>query len=405
MEGRWAHDVPSVTLRSIAPAAECRRPSERRSSVGEIIVLDQARDFPCRLIFGAPTLVLQADERGEVDDIVATPIARDKAGRIFTSTGHGSLTVWDARGKMLRSLGRAGNGPGEFAGTWAVAQIDPKGRVYVRDGGGRWSIFTADLQLVRTTAPVPMGYSPEFCVFLDDGRFLSATPSAVDPTPTRGRPEYSFTIYDFWSTKALAAGTPEIVKSFGPVPPSERGVALSQHERALSYAGGATFWVGPPSFVGRGYELEQWSVSGERLRVIRREVSWFPRGADIAPPARGEGGPRERPAAIGGIHADSSGLIYVVVAVPNPRWTQPSGRRTGAQMRQDREESQHAYIEVIDSRSGVVLASEGPMRPSRARAEFASGFFPRSRMSYLFGESPEGFPRVSLREFRLEAAR
>jgi hypothetical protein len=390
--------------RSRSEADACRRPSPRSFAMGASVDVRSSGKYPCRIVFNPTTLMLRADEAGTVADIVRLAVLRDRSGRFYTATGQGSITVWDRSGNSIRTLGRAGNGPGEFGRTWAVAHTDPTGRVYIRDDVGRWSIFGADLSFQRTSASIPMGFSPEFSTFIDDGLFLSATPMSADPDAASGDSGSFFHVYDFWSSRARASGLPERIRSFGAVPSAERGVPTWQLERPISYAGGQLFWAGPPSFVGRGYEIELWTVGGERIRTLRREIGWFPKGADKRAVRASEGNAVVRPAAVGSIHADGSGLVVVAVTVPNSAFKQPPGRRTPSQLRQDRDESQLAYLEVIDADAGVVLASEGPMRPSEFVSKVVSGFFPRSMTSYLFGTTQSGLPTVSIREMTLRRA-
>jgi sugar lactone lactonase YvrE len=79
------------------------------------------------------------------------------------------VQVFDERGNHVRSIGREGNGPGEFANPVALTW-DPEGRLWVVDpGNNRYSVFSADGELIRTyPRPVqgvvgdwPGGFSPD----------------------------------------------------------------------------------------------------------------------------------------------------------------------------------------------------------------------------------------------------
>jgi hypothetical protein len=253
-----------------------------------------------------------------------------------------------------------------------------------------------------------MSYDPEHAAFLDDGLFLTSSPGAGPVPATAHGPEYWFHLYDFASEPGTGEGVARR-RSFGRIPASDQpaGRSWTFAERLISYSGGTTFWAGPPLGVGRGYELELWDIGGDaRRRVIRREAPWFPAGSDRDPPIRGDGVPPTPVAQVTGLHADGTGLLFVIVYVPNPRWSPPArGPRTPQQYREDYDTMHDVYIEVIDVDASVVLASVGPMRPSQARATYPVGYFPRSRDGLRYGESAEGHSLVQIGSVRLEGGR
>lgn len=388
--------------------AECQRSRGGAPARETRVVLRQGSSYPCVIVVDSASVSLSSAADPRVTNIERSHVARDRQGRFYTSTGRAQVTVWDTSGRYLATLGRAGLGPGEFASRWTITHIDRSDRVYVRDAGGRWSLFTPTLRFVRTTAPSMMRFDAERAVFLDDGTFLTSAPPSVGPLATANRPGHWFHVYDFAAEPKAGEGVAR-EGAFGPIAASDRPTGASRifAERLITYAGGPTFWAGPPIGVGRGYELEMWEPGGDTpRRVIRREVAWFPAGSDRDPPPRGEGAPAVPVAQVAGLHDDGTGLLFVIAYVPNPRWTlPPRGPRTAQQYRDDYDSMYDVYVEVIDANALVVLASVGPMRPSQAREAYPVGYFPRSRLGFRFGETPEGHSVAWIIRVRLEEAR
>jgi hypothetical protein len=102
------------------------------------------------------------------------------------------------------------------------------------------------------------------------------------------------------------------------------------------------------------------------------------------------------------MHIDTTGLLYVIVAVPNDRWQQ-SGSVTFEEREVARRSGTDVYIEVIDTESGVLLASTGALSYDRALAEFPYGLFRRTRLGYRRADTPEGYPAVAIVTYQLLA--
>lgn len=98
--------------------------------------------------------------------------------------------------------------------------------------------------------------------------------------------------------------------------------------RLVAYAGGDRFWAGPPTDDGHspvGYELEEWSVDGERLKTLRREVPRLPISWPPPPPATHDRPttPAPRPPAIRKLHLDDDGVLLVIVVYATDKWLPP----------------------------------------------------------------------------------
>jgi hypothetical protein len=63
---------------------------------------------------------------------------------------HSEIRVFNRQGRHLRTIGRAGSGPGAFRDLLEIA-FDPEGRLWVADfANRRYSIFGSDLELEET---------------------------------------------------------------------------------------------------------------------------------------------------------------------------------------------------------------------------------------------------------------
>ena len=85
---------------------------------------------------------------GQPTDLFSRPtdVAWDAAGNIFVADGAGNARIakFDKDGKFLKSWGKRGAGPNEFANVLSIA-VDAQGNVYAGDGGNkRIQVFDND---------------------------------------------------------------------------------------------------------------------------------------------------------------------------------------------------------------------------------------------------------------------
>ena len=106
------------------------------------------------------------DGAGQPTDLFNRPtdVAWDAGGNIFVADGAGNARIakFDKDGKFVKSWGKRGTGPGEFANVLSIA-VDAQGNVYAGDGGNR-RIQVFDNNGVFKTAFSNFGNAQAMCI-------------------------------------------------------------------------------------------------------------------------------------------------------------------------------------------------------------------------------------------------
>ena len=260
-------------------------------------------------------------------------VLRDSKGRFYSANARGwdaVISVWNPRGEYVTSFGGPGEGPGELSARGGLSLfIDDADRLHVRDGSPAWSVFSPEHEFLRRVPAQVMGGFRRTTVILDNGMALTSNDGYMSDRTRYFR---------------LADSAGALRRTLGPVEDqmSRSGVSL---ERALAYGGGDTFWVGPALSDTRGYLLEEWGIDGVLRRAFRRDVSWF------------EWRDESRRVGVSQLHIDESGLLYVLVFRPTKEYAEAM-KRTERLSREERSALSEAVIEMIDTRTGELLASE-----------------------------------------------
>ena len=308
-------------------------------------------------------------------------VVRDSRGRFYSANARGwggVIGVWNARGEYVTSVGRAGEGPGELTDRGRLSIfIDAEDRLHVRDGGFNWSVFSSEHEFLWRVPAHAMVGLPRTTVILDNGMALTSTDGYMSD---RSR---HFHLVD-------SAGA--LLRTFAP---AEEEVSRSDGSlvRTLGYGGGGTFWAGPALGDPRGYLIEEWGIDGTLRRAFRRDASWFdPRDEDGR-------------VAVESLHIDDSGLLYVIVARATEELAEAmkSARSQGRRLsREERSALTEAVIEMIDTRTGELLASE--VYPySEARASIPPELFRGVKQGAVYREGPDGMPSVEIVSVELES--
>ena len=255
---------------------------------------------------------------------VATSVAMDSRGRVAAASlfTPGALVVFDANGGDVRTVGRAGQGPGEYGRISRLAS-GPDDQLLIYDG--RVTLLDADHRFVRTIRPAArvgaMTFTPEggvtlLAVELDGGRAPRLHSYAPDGTPVASfaPPERPLTPDD--RDEGSGALTPA----------REGGVWLAVHPR---------------------YEVTRF-VAGEPVQRMVRDVDWYEPWSGFDPNTGAGSRPRPR---VGSIWEDSDGFVWVASWVADANWVpRAEGQEVAISDEWD------TMIEVLDAAKGRVVA-------------------------------------------------
>ena len=365
------------------------------------VVRDVTGDSPCRLVFRKTGVRLTATPDGSRPDPGRT-VVKDRQGRYYSANAVGwpsTISVWSADGAYLSSIGRSGEGPGEFRGWDLSLFVGPADSLHVYDAAD-WTVFSPAHEYVRRAPSSWMGSGGplrmrETLVLLYDGRVL-----ASNAHPATG--DAYFRMLNRDGTLQYAFGTAED----GTGATGDYG-----HDRAIAYRGQAGFWAAPSVEGASGYVLEQWSIEPQRpdiVQSLRRRQPWFRWTGDPITSSR-----------IGELNITTDGLLYVVVLQPSEEYVEAmkryehlreegGGGRWTPEIQEEIEALDetlvHLVVEVIDTRSATLLASDSYLWGDIMRGDpvLPQGLFRNEMTGYVYGVGEDGLPYVDIVEGVLE---
>jgi hypothetical protein len=270
---------------------------------------------------------------------IADHAVRTSDGRyIVANVQANRLLLFDAHGQLVRSVGREGEGPGEFREI-AALRLGAADTVHVFDNGNlRETIYSPMLERLGERR-LPHRIVRDQVFLLPDGQRLV---NAQIRTPERiGLPLH------------LVDSTGEIVRSFGALD--------TRITRKTPYADVRVMALAPNEQVWTAYEnkyvLELWSLSGSMRERLVREASWFHPGRVNWDPAVDP-----PPAVICGLRVDAHGLLWVLSMIPDHHWQRGhervalGGGRYGYRITNPAG-LYDSVLEVIDPATGQLLQS------------------------------------------------
>lgn len=305
-------------------------------------------------------------------------LAVDSRGRIYLGpqrpAGAAGVTVFDQRGRAMRSMLPRGGGPGESYGP-ELFVVGAGDSLHVLDAG-RASVFAPNHQLTRSGGWPPVT-ATSAAVLRSGNIVISGNLATADGA---GFPAH------------LVSPAGNVIRSFGARAPAVRAEDDLWFARSVAAgAGDSTVWIS--NLVA--YRMEQWDVRGRLVQSLSRDVSWFrPLAPGTANYSRDTGpGPTQ-----GSVWQDSAGFVWTRISVTDPNWRsagQQLGGEGGVAIRSSNDFNgvYDTVIEVIDPGSARLVASQ---RFPEGMKGFVAGGFAFSAM-----EDANGIPYVDVWRFRL----
>jgi hypothetical protein len=189
---------------------------------------------------------------------------------VAANMGTSDLRFYDAQGRHFRSVGRAGQGPGEFGQIMGMQPIRGD-TLMVAEGIGQWSAFTPAGEFVRRITPEPMRVDRTIAragTVLHDGTFIA-----------RGWPQGNQPRTDVWTDSAPLFHLDREGKSPRPIAQLAAVTFVGNGTRGshLEFGPGFAFAVGPDHFFHTfpsSYDIERYDMNGNLQASYRR--AWTP---------------------------------------------------------------------------------------------------------------------------------
>lgn len=287
----------------------------------------------CRLLCGVDLDLVRY--LGDADEAVvdgAPSVAESSAGYVVAHRGlRTGVMRFSSTGEYLGTLGRAGQGPGEFQRISTVTLMGDE--IWLWDiGNQRFVRMSLDGTLLGETS-AGWATSTRWVVPLSDGTVVL---NAHQPTPE---------LVAHWVHRVDPVAN-EVVWSKGDDVEGFLGLA---EERVLAASTDGGVWVARSRYV---YEIYHLSAEGERTMTITPTRDWFTDWAEEPEATTGVGPGLLRPTSrIFGLYSSGDRLI-VIGATGDRDWSDASaggflniGRRFDS------------VVEVFDTRSGELLSS------------------------------------------------
>lgn len=253
-------------------------------------------------------------------------------GSHVLSDGFGDRTVhrFHPDGRYIGTIGRTGNGPGEYGLVRALTTDGDTLRVF----SARQAIFSLKGVLIEDKA-LGMGLQVNAAVVVGDALVVNGT----DPAPDR---------FGSWLHRLHPDGS--IASSFDVTPARVPIVSPFHGLRSLTRgADASTLWAARYN----RYEVTHWTTAGRLLRTVLRDVEWFrPWERWDGRVALGPSVPR-----LTSVFVDSAGLLWTLVRVPDRTWkATPRDSRMPSPSKWDSIDD--TIVEVLDLERGVVIAHQ-----------------------------------------------
>jgi hypothetical protein len=310
-------------------------------------------------------------EQAILDGVTRSLVHLPKGGYLALTYGSGRLPLRFAEdGKYLGVLGRKGAGPGEF-GDPIHLRVTAGDTIRIVDAApSRVSVYTPDLDFVRTDPFDPVSPPVADVLFPPTGGVVVSAPGAGSdglPRLLHYRKDSASSGAEFDKPKLFRAAQPNLQR------------------RQIAGGADATVW----SLHGLEYVLDRWTLDGRLVEQLSRKAPWFPPATGVVAPSAAT-----PPHPIGmRIHSDDQGLLWVFILVPDSSWADALvPRKSAAGKTSYRIDDPNGYydtmIEVIDPVAHRVVA--------RRRVDQAMALASSAKMTESDRETMDLYPLIDV---------
>lgn len=269
-----------------------------------------------------------------------TAVARDSVGRIYVPSriARGEVYLFSEAGDYIRTIGREGEGPGEYRVVNAVL-VGRRDSIRLFDNvNARMTVLSSSFEVSRT-ARMPVGIRPTEVAIAPDGLIIAASRVA---TPER----IGFPLHAIRQDGTLQ-------RSYGAEDTTRYVRAPFALSRAVAVDSQGRTWAARRT----SYHLELWDTHGTKQLDLRSAVPWFepwridePLSPDTPPLTW-----------IQAIRVDDDGRLWVLFRISSEEFASslvPENSARGKYYRiADYSLAFDTIIEVIDPVAGRLIAS------------------------------------------------
>lgn len=371
----FAVALPAVRTATYATWWLVLSASWAHATAQERVVVSDAPACDCHLEVELVTTLQDLDGRAGLSRPLVVERAGDARYLVVPTTRQGALLEFDESGAFRRTIGRPGQGPGEFGVILAIRPGAGDSTLVMDAGNRRLAILDAALNVARTARlPVIGGW---FGAVGEGGLLvLSGIPGRTAESLDR---------------VFLLDSSLSIERSFMPAPARGLDTRIESLRRRLAVAKSGVVAVSHWS----RYAIEVWRADGTHEKTLVREVDWFPAdevGRD------GSSGPispvQEAP------RIDEDGRLWTVTHVRDEDWEESfgpartrAGRSATGLSKANRDDLYDSVIEVVDLESGRLIASR--------RVDAHVAFISNAGHAASYREDRIGYPFVDVWRFEV----